>query len=360
MPAATTITTQSVGRTFTVAIAILGAGAILQLAAVCWAFVERFHAPPPAPLAVEPDEAWPAANIPTLARLAGSQPAPDFTTDPVLGSIGIPQAGPLRAGVQSRPAQAAPAPESVSAERVVEMLEQGKMLRERGDTGAALAKFREAHALDAGSPRALAEIAMTYEKMGLDDRANEQWKRIYDFGETAGVLYAAAEAKLKAAQATELSRAVAQAGPMLEEAPHLAKGALLGLMDMKMDEYHEAGLSKKFLLHVPIKARPGTRIDSNELVIRVRFFEMVDGARTETTAANVSSRWATAPPDWADSEIEELEVNYELPADRRNRKYFGYLVLLYYKGALQASTGTPDSLMQKYPAPQTLQPESNP
>ncbi len=352
MPTATPITRQTVGLTFTVAIAILGAGAILQLAAVCWAFVERFHAPPAPYVLVAPE---PGETL-TFAHVA---PAPDFTLDPLDVAPAPPRVAPAPPKPTPIPAQTTRPLEPQSAERFDELLEQGKMLRERGDTGAALTKFREAQGQDARSPRALAEIAVTYEKMGLADRANEQWKRIYDLGETAGVLYAAAEAKLRAAQANDLARAVAQAGPAQDEISGIARSATLGLLEIKMEEAKEAGISKKFLLRVPIKARPGVRVDANEMRIKVFFYDMVDSARTEITAANVSSRWSTAPPDWADSDIEELEVTYELPAEKLNRKYFGYLVWLYYKGALQAATGMPDSLMQKSPAPQSLQTESN-
>jgi tetratricopeptide (TPR) repeat protein len=362
MPTATPITRQTVGRTFIVAISILGIGALFQLAMICWAFIARYHATSNIP--AEIIENLDPADIPTLARLAPAQPAPDFAADPLADPPGATVTARTN-GVLPKPTPIVAQPpkpmDPTTADRFAELLEQGKMLRERGDTGAALTKFREAQALEARNPRALAEIAMTYEKMGLADRANEQWKRVYDLGEPAGVLYAAAEAKLKAAQANELSRVMSQGSAVQEEAASsgIARGVQLGLAEVKLDEIRDPGASKKFVLHVPIKARYGTKIDASLLDIQVRFFDVVDSARVETTGANVSSRWGAPPPDWAEGETEELQVNYELPAEKRNRKYFGYLVRVYYKGELQSAAGTPESLVQKYPPPQTLQNEPN-
>src|SRR6266545_1573798 len=75
----------------------------------------------------------------------------------------------------------------------------GRTLRDRGYTSNALVRFREAYALDPKNPEAIAEIARTYEKMGLPDKAAEHWKRILDMGESGGAYYTAAEAKLREA-----------------------------------------------------------------------------------------------------------------------------------------------------------------
>lgn len=79
------------------------------------------------------------------------------------------------------------------------ILQEGRGLREHGDTSMALLRFREAYALNPRDPEAIAEIAVTLEKMGLPERAAENWKRVYDIGESAGVYFAAAEAKMRAA-----------------------------------------------------------------------------------------------------------------------------------------------------------------
>lgn len=341
-----------------VAICVLGGAALVQLGAIGWAFIARFHAPPLV-IAAEVTEGNEDETM-TQGRVAA-----DFSADPLSDATASaelveppPASVPRPTPIPLQP----PRPmDAVTADRFSELIEQGRAYRERGDTGTALTRFREAQALDSRNPRALTEMATTFEKMGLPDRANEQWKRVYELGESAGVHYTAAEAKLKAAQANELSRVVmAQASAPAEEGAGFAKGAILGLGDIKIDEMRATGISKKFTMHIPIKARFGAKIDANELVIQVHFFDVVDSARVERTAANVQSVWSAPPPDWSEGETEELEVGYQLPAEKRNRKYFGYLVRLYYKSELQTSAGTPETLIKKYPPPQTLQNEPNP
>lgn len=357
MPTAAPITRQTAGRTFLVAISILGAGAVLQFAAICWTFITRHHTP--GPVASESVELLDEHDVPAEARLAPTPVMPDFSNDPLAAPAGAPT------GVAPKPTPIAVQQpkllDPTTTERFTELVEQGKMLRERGDTGAALTKFREAQTLEARNARAFAEIAITYEKMGLADRANEQWKRVYDLGDSAGALFIAAEAKLKAAQASELSRVMTQSTAAPEEPPAgTVRGAPVSLAAISIDDIRDPSASKKFTLHVPIRARFGTRIDANDLVIQVRFYDVVDSARVEPTGANVSYRWGAPPPDWAEGEVEDLLASYELPIEKRNRKYFGYLVRLYYKGELQSAAGAPESLVQKYPPSQTLQNEPTP
>ena len=72
MPAAvSSITHQTVGRTFIIAITILGVGAIAQISAIGWLFFARFHVPP------DNTAAGPAAP--------GTVPVPGFHRSPFRG-----------------------------------------------------------------------------------------------------------------------------------------------------------------------------------------------------------------------------------------------------------------------------------
>ena len=54
--------------------------------------------------------------------------------------------------------------------------------------------------MDPKSPEAIFEIAITLEKMQLPDKAAEQWRRIFDMGESVGAYYTTAEARLNQAK----------------------------------------------------------------------------------------------------------------------------------------------------------------
>jgi hypothetical protein len=364
MLTASPITRQTVGKTFSIAISVLGAGAVMQLGVIGWAFATR-SGPPPGALT--------AAVLKTESQTASarlSTPAPlDLSANPLLTEPAqTPTIAPAATiPPKPTPVQQKPPPVVEPANRFEEMLSQGRQLRERGDTSAAITKFRETSATDPKSPIPIAELAQTYEKMGYADKAGENWRKIYDMGVTAGVYFSLADAKLKASQAIALKDAVKQAPDAATDAPieGIAAGATLGLLPVKMEEERDDASAKKFNLHVPIKARPKARVDVKDLVIHVLFYDIVDGQNVVQTSANVNSRWETPPADWSDSDTEELAVEYQLPkadaktAKHENRKFFGYIVRIYYKQELQAAVAEPDRLAQQYPPPPTLPKETD-
>ena len=141
----------------------------------------------------------------------------------------------------------------------------------------------------------------------------------------------------------------------------IAAGAVLGLLPVSTEELRDANSAKRFILHIPIKARPKARVDVKDLIIHVLFYDIVDGQNVVQTSASVNSKWITQPPDWVNSDTEELAVEYNLPkpSRRENRNYFGYIVRIYYKGQLQAAAADPDRLAQQYPPPTTLPKEND-
>jgi hypothetical protein len=351
------ITRQTVGKTFTMAISVLGVGAVLQLGAVCWAFAIRLRAQPLA-MAGQVEEGAP------IAKLNPGDKGLDFSADP-LGDGSAGAGATTNAIVAPKPT---PAPLSAQngqdnppTNRFEEQIAQGKTLRERGDTNTALIRFREAAATDPESPIPIAEMAATYEKMGLTEKAGEQWRQIFDMGDKAGIYFTLAEAKLQVA----MNESVKSTGPAPEpaaEIPGIASGMTLGLLPVTSEDKHDELSAKRFTLHIPIKARPNSKIDAHELVIHVLFFDILNDQNVERTSAKVSSRWLTAPVDWVDQDTEELVVDYQLPRpeprSRENRKYFGYIVRIYYKNQLQAASADPERLGQQYPAPPTLPKET--
>ena len=105
----------------------------------------------------------------------------------------------------------------------------------------------EAAALEPGNPLAIAEQAFTFEKMSLPEKAAEQWKRILVMGDRAGVYYSAAKSKLE----TALQDTMRTTGG----GPEIAKGKVLSIGAIKLEEDADRGTAKKFALTVPVNAR---------------------------------------------------------------------------------------------------------
>ena len=120
------------------------------------------------------------------ARVETSVPS----TVPSTVLIPAPSVPPLT--LASPPPAAAASPASVLAEPD-RLLQDAVGLREKGDTTNALAKLQEASQRDPKNASVLAEMAATYESMGLIDRSNETWRKIQDLGPAAGDLFEKAD-----------------------------------------------------------------------------------------------------------------------------------------------------------------------
>jgi hypothetical protein len=381
MLTASPITNQPVGKTFTIAISILGVGAMLQLVLIGWAFVNRArNGAPPIVATVTP------AGLNPTARVGVSQPAGTGTVaanhivepDAVLTTTPAPSTDALE---KPKPISKRPVvPDPMN--RFDELVLQGKQLREQSDTTTAIIKFREAMAIDPKNPMPVAELATTYDKMGLLDKSGENWRKILEMGpEAGGVYYTLAQAMLKATQEHAIRVAAGQSTGGAAPTPaqtlpdtaidtstateNIAAGAMLGLMPIRAEDERDDASFKRLLLHIPIKARPKAHIEVKDLVIHVLFYDIVEGQNVVQTSANVNYKWATTPADWLDTDTEELAAEYQLPkpearsAKRENRKYYGYIVRIYYKQQLQAATAEPSRLAQQYPPPPTLPKEND-
>ncbi len=375
MPASSPITRQTVGKTFVVASSVLGAAALAQIGAITWALATRQPLPAlaaearvnPAPMTV--------AKISKPATLSLQPPSPDALAAPLLDPpVTMRETVPTISAPIAPPSRPVPVPVEKLAPRPPpetlgqELIEQGRTLRDRGDMNGALTKLREAQLLEPSSAQVLAELALTFEKMAAPDRAAEHWKKIYEMGESAGSYFIAADARLKQSQAMAMMAAQKEAGPGLTGAPvsRTNADAVLGLGEIASVDLNDAAADKKFVLRVPLKARARAKVGVRDVVIHVLFYDQVGGKNVIETNANVSSRWASTPPDWAERDTETLEVEYTQPradpreSGREDRKYFGYLVRLYYKGELQDSRADPPKLGSQFPAPPTLEKDSAP
>jgi hypothetical protein len=382
MLAASPITRQTVGRTFTIALSLLGAVAASQLGVMGWILVTRSHVPPATETGgtrlVEN-----AAGTKTPEGTAAATEAADFGSDPLKAAektaenpAAKPAENPVEAEPGTTPTVAAltqPKPttlpprapglaEPEQSELFKESIRLGKLLRDRQDMSTALIRFREASTMDPKSPEAIYEIAMTFEKMQLPDKAAEQWRRIYDMGEPAGPYYTAAEARLNQSKREAMTALPPQT---VEAEAGIEPGKTLGVLEITAEDQDDRSSAKHLTLRIPIKARAREKVEVRDLTIQVLFYDIVDNQNLVQTTANVSSRWTTAPADWLDSSTETLEVDYQLPipdakaARRENRKYFGYLVRVYYKNELQASAGHPEKLVQQFPPEPRLPEETN-
>jgi hypothetical protein len=226
-------------------------------------------------------------------------------------------------------------------------------------------RLREAQALSPKNALIMSELAETYEKMSLEDKALEQWRAIYDMGESAGIYYEAADAKLKAAELAQQAPAQASSPGAESTAPTadangFQPGSSLALVNLSTVEKPETSEGyKRFTLKIPVKRRADAKIDVSGVVVQVFFYDKLGDQSVVRTNADVSDHWATLPADWQQDDIEILEVDYtQSPPEpgkiEEGRQYYGYIVVVYYNKELQDQAADPPSLIKKYPPPLTL------
>ena len=391
------------GRTFFVAATILGvlAGAQLIALGVHLVAVARrpmpsvtiAATPTPVPLAAVPQPTPLAVAAPTPAPPSAATPTPEPPTLPTI-------------------ARPTPAIAERNPSNPNDLLEEARTFRQNGDTNSALARLRDALAIAPDSPMLIAETALTYEAMGLNDKAFEQWQRLYDLGESIGALYYMAEARIHRVGPSDAPGA---APPNPERNAVMTNGggndgfqenAVLKITNLTLDEVNDPEAEKKLSLKIAVKNKPGFMVDPRRVKIEARFYDLIDGKDIVITNAVTGFAWLTAPVNWANDETEILETTYlrpkvdpaaaaaaaaaaasptpsPTPAPRSRhghkppkaaeptpipspspapsptpapvRTYLGYSVCVYYNGTLQDQQAAPISLLQKFPPPLTLE-----
>lgn len=314
------------------------------------------------------------------------RPARTETANTPMALIPAPSAPPLRL--------ASPAPAITPASVLAEpdrLLKDAVALREKGDTANALAKLQEASQRDPKNASVLAEMATTYESMGMIDRSNETWRKVQELGPAAGSFFEQADKRLKMGVAVaptpappvSASSADAGAAPALSGIP---EGSTFGISDVKATETPDPDADTNLMLRISVKKRPNVAADHTKVKIQVFFYDTVDDKDIKLTDADVNYEWLTPKHDWMETNPEILAVTYlraknrvlspeaalsaaaaaivpgkkakpkapDTPASEGGRRsYLGYIVRVYYHDQLQAMTANPPKLLSLFPAPAT-------
>ncbi|OYW76218.1 MAG: hypothetical protein B7Z37_09830 [Verrucomicrobia bacterium 12-59-8] len=331
--------------------------------------VPVYNGPPPIGSFSQSGAATPAPSFiaqapPATAAPFVPAPAPGMPAAPQTAAFPSATATPGPAPTRTIPPEFATKPDPATAllRDVNYVITSAKEIRGMSDMQQALELLRKADELNPDHPAIIAEMAQTYEQMGLTAKATDAWRRIQLLGTTkAGSYFELATRRLGSGSAAVTAPALS-AGSGAESEKFLRLGACQVARDFTIN----AG--ERYVLRVPIVRAGNRTINGQELNLEVFFFDRVNHEKVALTIApEPVETWQSAPVDWAGTGEELLDVVYHLPAlsaaeiqQHGRRTYYGYMLRLYYNNKLQDVAAEPRDLLEFGSAPGSVPAGVNP
>ena len=326
----TPIPRQPIGATFIVAISVLGAVAIIQFVAVAWHYIPLLRRE-----AAQPTAAPPQAQS---ATVPAAEPTPQSTATP---SAEMHKA-------QKLIAEADRSLRVGDFENGLKVLDELAKLMPRDPT-VLLRKAQVLERLDQPAEAVLLlEEVLRYPGLPQEVRSQTQAK-IDQLSQTLA-------ARPGTSPAPEAARALPEAGGSdIRDDIGLQPGASLGIVDARLRDGKPGTKS----LMLAVKSRPASSINVQDVKIHVYFYEQTEDGEVALTESKVVPQWLSPPVDWSSNEPELLEVQYTLPDSglpgsaiengATGRKFFGYIMGVYYHNELQDFRADPASIAKDFP-----------
>jgi len=218
--------------------------------------------------------------------------------------------------------------------QVEKLVEDAHKLHLEGDVVRAILKLDEAEMIDPAEPAVIYRRALVYEDMRNWERASDAYAALYELGPETGDYYAIATDKLANG---------------VKDSPDIVPFQLGNVVQRVSKNRLHANVT------IPIRRITDRDFEPSQIEVRIFFYDIVDNKSVEAVPKqreqNIAKRWLTEPADWSLSIEESIEAEYQLPdLDRANvhlfgeRKYFGQVVELYYKGELMDQYASPGRL----------------
>jgi len=104
---------------------------------------------------------------------------------------------------------------------------------------------------------------------------------------------------------------------------------------------------------IPIHVIPGETVVSDHVSVTVHFYDQTNGKDIKLAAETsiIKNQWLNKQPNWNVNEQESLECSYQIPSMDKiqrhlfgERKFFGVVIELHYKGKIQDQVAVPRML----------------
>ncbi|MGJ8656886.1 MAG: hypothetical protein ACSHX6_10595 [Akkermansiaceae bacterium] len=218
--------------------------------------------------------------------------------------------------------------------RVEKLVEEAKGLHLSGDVVRAILKLAEAEIIDPDEPAIIYRRALVFEDMRNWERAGDEYDKLFGLGPEVGAYYEIATDKIANG---------------VKDAPDVVPFHLGNVVQRVSADQLRARVT------IPVRRLTKREIEPSQIDVRIFFYDIVDNKVVEPVPQqreqNIAKRWVTEPTDWSGNVEESAEAVYQLPelelADVHlfgERRYFGHVVELYYKGELMDQFAFPGRL----------------
>ncbi|MEM6885174.1 MAG: hypothetical protein AAF571_09085 [Verrucomicrobiota bacterium] len=233
---------------------------------------------------------------------------------------------------------------------IARLNEDARKFRRQGDFHMAEAALKQALDIDSENILTLTNQAMLEEAKGDTARALAAWRNVIKAGANAD-----GGAVTTIELARERAKIIAQRFRLEEESEGrrdaLSKSRRFLVVDQvttQPDPLPDNPLELKKVFKISKKADAG-KLAASKVRIQLYFYERTNANRL--VPAEISASFSSSPPNWADDDMTETLVASYLKSTEgeENKRYFGYLIRIYYDNELQDERAEPSRLLRLFP-----------
>jgi tetratricopeptide (TPR) repeat protein len=235
-----------------------------------------------------------------------------------------------------------------SASKINKLNEEALKFRRSGDFVLAETALNEALTLDGNHPTTLTNLAMLEEARGNSPKALALWRSILGLKSTPeGILQLA---KKRAQLIEDRVRLEEEARQREQQLLNLKRKIILTEVKSSPESSSSPGveIQKDFVLKLNGINAP---LDSSKLRIQLFFYDMI-GENRLAPANKIEARFLNSTPDWSKGGTEILRARYFPAVEKQGnekRRYYGYVLRVFYDGELQEEQASPIGLLRLFP-----------
>lgn len=232
---------------------------------------------------------------------------------------------------------------------IARLNEDARKFRRDGDFHLAEAALRQALEIDKENVLTLTNLAMLEEARGDGERSLAAWREVIRAGTQDGEAVSTT-VQLARERARLIARRIELEQSAVARESSLSDSKRILSVDQVLTEPANPGenpseLKKEFI----IRKKDGVgKIASNRVKIQLYFYERTPENRL--APAPIDARFAGNPARWdEDGAAERLVAEYrQSTASGEDRRYYGYLIRIFYEGELQDERAEPEQLLRLF------------